>query len=151
MALFDILKGKKKKKIEEKFKKRPSKGALKQAEKSPAPVEAKAGLPRRQAGAKEGVKEGVSELGSIIISAPHITEKSTVSAERGVYVFRASSRANKVMIKKAVKEMYGFDPMKVGIVNIPSKVRSSRGKKGIKPGYKKAIIHLRVGDKIELA
>jgi len=166
MVLFDIFR-KEKKKDKERLK-RPPKGAFKQVEKSLKKTQKtqtddkkekkeKTGLPARLAEAptkragQAGAIEGKSELASIIISSPHITEKTTVLTEKNVYVFRVSPRANKIMIKRAVKELYGFSPVRVNIVNIPSKVRSSRGKKGVKSGYKKAMVYLKKGDKIELA
>jgi len=152
MKLFDIFK-KEKKKGKERLK-RPPKGAFKRAEKpSKEPQEIQKIQPsdKEEKKKKTGVTEGKSELASIIISFPHITEKATILAEKNVYVFRVSQRANKVMIKKAIKELYGFNPVRVNIVNIPPKVRSSRGKKGVKSGYKKAMVYLKEGEEIKLA
>jgi large subunit ribosomal protein L23 len=145
MALFDIFKkglprkAGKKRKADEKLK-RPSKGALKEVEKA-------AEEPEKE----EIAKEGKSELASRVILFPHITEKTTLFSEKGVYSFRVSPKANKIMIKQSIREMYGFDPRKIRIINVPSKTRSLRGKKGVKPGYKKALVYLKEGDKIEIA
>ncbi len=81
---------------------------------------------------------------------PHITEKSTMLNERGVYVFRVRSRANKLMVKQAIKEAYKVSPEKVNVNYIPSKKRSVRGRRGIKAGFKKAMVYLKKGDKIEI-
>ncbi len=148
MALLDIFKGKKGK--DEKLK-RPPKGALKRVEKpvkrEPVHVSEESKTEKKQ----EGKKEGSSELASIMLSSPHITEKSAFSAESGVYAFKVSSRANKVMVRRAVKELYGFEPIKINMLNMPGKTRFVRGRKGSKPGYKKAVIFLKEGDKIELS
>jgi len=152
MALFDIFKkgskGGKKRKAEEKLK-RPSKGVLKRVEKN------KGFQPEAVSAEKKEKKtisvENESELASKVISSPHITEKATFLSEKGVYVFKVMPKANKVMVRRAVKELYGFEPWKVSIVNISSKTRLSRGKKGVKSGYKKAMVYLKEGDKIELA
>lgn len=151
MKLFDIFK-REKKKGEERLK-RPPKGAFKRVEKSSKEVKNKEiqGEDKEEEKKKAGATEGKSELASVIISSPHITEKTTTLAEQNVYVFKVSPRANKVMIKKAIKELYGFTPVGVSIVNIPPKVRSRRGKKGVKSGYKKAMVYLKEGDQIELA
>lgn len=151
MRLFDLFK-KEKKKEKERLK-RPPKGAFKQAKKPSKEKKAQKIQTddEEKKNAKAGATEGKSELASIIISSPHITEKTTIFAEKNVYAFKVSPRANKIMIKKAIKELYGFDPRKVGIINIPSKVRSARGKKGVKSGYKKAMVYLNKGDKIELS
>lgn len=47
---------------------------------------------------------------------------------------------------------YKVTPAKVNIVKIPAKVRISKWRKtrGVKPGGKKAYVHLRKGDSIEI-
>jgi len=140
MALLDIFKKNKKQlRAEETIKRR--KGALKQTENAPKPVLKES---------KGGKKEGNSELASAAIISPYITEKSAVYSERHCYTFKVIPSANKIILKKAIKELYGFDTVKIRIVNIPSKTRFSRGKTGVKSGYKKAMIYLKEGDKIDL-
>ena len=75
-----------------------------------------------------------SVLAAEFILHPHITEQSTSLTSRNVYTFRVSPTANKIIIKKAVKEMYGFKPVKVCIINVPAKKRTVRGRIGIKSG-----------------
>lgn len=140
MALLDIFKkSKKQQRSEETMKRR--KGALKKTEIAAKPVLKES---------KGGKKEGSSELASAVIVSPYITEKSAVLAEKNCYTFKVTPSANKILLKKAVKEMYGFEPVKIRIVNIPAKTRVHRGKTGVKSGYKKAIIYLKEGDKIDL-
>jgi len=161
MGLLDIFKKGKKGKAEQKISKRPSKGALKQPSyvKVKTPSFAKASEDKSEGkleGKSEGkeeksvVQEKASELASRIILSPHITEKSTGLSEKGVYVFKVASRANKVMVRGAIKEMYGTDPQKVSILNMPAKTRRSRGKIGIKQGFKKALVYLKEGEKIDV-
>ena len=90
-----------------------------------------------------------SVLASEFILKPHITEQSAFSAKQNVYTFRVNPSANKIIIKKAIKEMYGFEPVKIRVINVPLKKRIVRGKIGIKSGYKKALVYLKEGDKIE--
>lgn len=89
--------------------------------------------------------------GSKIIIKPHITEKSNFLNEIGAYVFKVFDDSNKIMITSAIKELYKVKPVKVNIVNIPSSSIFLRGKRGIKPGFKKAIVYLKKGEKIEIA
>lgn len=143
-----------KKKAEEKIK-RPPRGALKRVEpaQKPAVIEAdKKPIVKSEAKpeAKPAAKERKSELASLVILSPHVTEKSNLLSEKGIYTFRVSPRANKVMIKQAIRELYGFEPTRIRILNMPSKSRFIRGKPGVKPGYKKAIVSLKEGDKIEI-
>ncbi len=160
MAFLDIFKGKKSK-ADEKLK-RPSKGVLKRpdsSKKKPVVAATKPVKTARLGSAKSrqaskakfaGIKGG-SEVSSLFIGAPHITEKASFLSEKGVYVFKVPKRANKILVKRAVKDLYGFEPKKVGIVNIPSKTRFSRGRRGVSSGYKKALVYLKEGDKIEIA
>jgi large subunit ribosomal protein L23 len=156
MALLDFLK--KRKKREERLR-RPPEGALKQRsardlakseEKSKKETEEKGGSKGDLAKERSVAKEGESELASKVILAPHITERTTGLAEKNVYTFRVAPTANKTMVKQAIKELYGFQPDKIRILNMPSKSRSVSGKKGRRPGYRKAYVYLREGEKIEL-
>jgi len=85
-----------------------------------------------------------------ILKRPRITEKASVLSEQNMYVFELDKRANKSLVKMAVKELYKVVPIKVNIINSPSKTIVSRGIKGIKPGKKKAVIYLKKGDTIEI-
>jgi len=103
---------------------------------------------------KEETKTGALSKASTFVSKEiiklHIAEKSTLLNEKGIYVFEIGRKTNKVMARRAIKEKYGVLPRKVNIVNIPSKKISFRGKKGTKRGFKKAIVFLKKGDKIEI-
>lgn len=81
---------------------------------------------------------------------PRITEKATLKAESGVYVFEISKESNKGDVSRAIKEIYKVTPIKVSVVNISPKNVFIRGKKGMKSGYKKAYVYLKKGDTIEV-
>lgn len=130
MALFDFFKKKKQKEEGEKKKEE------KQEEKKET---------------KSGALAKASNFASRVLLTPHQAEKSTFLSEKGVYVFEVAKRANKVMIKQAIKEKYGVIPRKIRIINLPSKTISFRGRKGIKSGFKKALVYLKPGDKIEMS
>ncbi len=159
MAFLDILRSRKREEVKPK---RLPKGALKRTEK-PAKKQAKLRtVPHKEKTEKktsvppvnkipEGKKttETKSALAAKFLLRPHITEKSTNMANQGIYTFKAASSANKIIIKKAFQEMYGFEPIKIRVVNTMSKKRKVRGKTGIKPGFKKVLVYLKSGDKIE--
>ncbi len=95
------------------------------------------------------VKGGISLGSSNIISHPRITEKAAHVSDNNVYTFDVYPRATKIEIAKAVKEIYGFTPLKVNVVAIPTK-RVFRAKHiGVKRGGRKAYVFLKKGDKIE--
>lgn len=82
---------------------------------------------------------------------PWITEKATLLNEQGVYVFKIAKKLNKKTVAIAIEKAYKVVPEKVNIVNIPSKKILLRRKHAEKPGYKKAVVFLKEGDKIEIA
>jgi len=87
---------------------------------------------------------------SKIIKMPVVSEKSTMLSNKGQYVFVVFKNATKNEIKKAIKILYNVDVIKVNIINIHSKVRRLGRFIGEKSGYKKAIVFLKPGQKIEV-
>ncbi len=85
-----------------------------------------------------------------VIKKPRITEKATVGAEKGAYIFEVSEDSNKASIAKAIEQMYKVVPVKVNVVRNPAKKVFVRGKVGTKQAVKKAIVFLKKGDKIDL-
>lgn len=85
-----------------------------------------------------------------IIIRPVISEKSTELMESRKYVFQVSRDANKLMVASAVKELFGVTPQKVNIINMRGKNRRLRYKMGKRPAWKKAIVTLAIGQKIEI-
>lgn len=83
------------------------------------------------------------------LNKPLVTEKSSNLLNQNKYVFKVTDRANKIEIKKVIQDMYGVKVISVNIVNIPRKKRRFGRNEGFKPGYKKAIITLAAGEKIE--
>jgi len=86
-----------------------------------------------------------------LIKGPRITEKSAIASEKGIYTFNVAVEANKNEIKKAIKMLYGVSPVKVSITQITAKTVVRRGKEGVKQGGKKAVVHLKKGEKITFA
>ncbi len=95
-------------------------------------------------------KNQASEKAFKVLLSPLVTEKSTESAEAGVYIFKISEKVNKDQIRDAVQELYGVNVRKVNLVRLPAKKRFSRGRTGIRPGYRKALVFLESGQKIEV-
>jgi large subunit ribosomal protein L23 len=85
-----------------------------------------------------------------VIVRPVISEKTTAMMEENKYVFRVMMDANRAMVKKAIIEIFGVTPKKVNIMIVRGKLRRLRYKTGKKTAWKKAIVTLRGGDKIEI-
>jgi len=88
---------------------------------------------------------------AFLIKKPWITEKSTDLTAAGKYVFVVKKGASKPEVKKAIHALYKVDVVAVNVVNRPPKSkRSGAGKKGTQEGYRKAIVTLKKGQKIDL-
>lgn len=85
-----------------------------------------------------------------ILKEPHISEKATQLSDQGKYTFKVYARANKKEIEKAINNLYGAKVKDINIINIKPKKRILRGIKGRKTGYKKAVVTLKQGEKIEI-
>ena len=85
-----------------------------------------------------------------ILKTPQVTEKSTDLTEKNQYVFKVFPETNKVEIKKAVSELYGVDVLDVKIIKVPAKKRRLGKISGWRKGYKKAIVKVKKGQKIEV-
>jgi large subunit ribosomal protein L23 len=81
---------------------------------------------------------------------PLISEKVAMQGALNQYGFEISKRANKVEIKKAIKALYGVDVEKVNIVNVRGKKTRYGRKEGSRKNWKKAIVFVKEGQKIEL-
>ncbi len=106
---------------------------------------------RGRSGPAAKLPKGEDAYSYQIILRPIITEKGGLMEEYGKYLFRVAKDANKVEIKKAVEKLYKVRVDKVHAVSMPSKFRQVGKHEGRKPGFKKAIVTLKKGDKIEIA
>jgi large subunit ribosomal protein L23 len=86
-----------------------------------------------------------------IVKALLRTEKSTTQEPVGKYLFLVDKGAGKADIKKAVQEIYKVDVKKVNTMIMPGKLRRMRFQFGRTPDYKKAIVTLAEGQKIEVS
>ncbi len=86
-----------------------------------------------------------------IVKQPWVTERSTSLGTMGKYVFVVKKGASKPEIKKAIKAIYKVDVADVNVVNRPPKrKRFGGGLKGTQEGYRKAIVTLKEGQKIDI-
>ena len=95
------------------------------------------------------IKNMVAKADKILIS-PQITEKATDLAQKNQYVFKVFPKVNKTEIKKAIEDLYKVEVSDVKIINVPKKRRRSGKISGWKKGYKKAIVKIKEGQKIEV-
>jgi large subunit ribosomal protein L23 len=87
-----------------------------------------------------------------IIKTVRLTEKGTRQGDSfNQYTVVADPRANKTQIRQAVQDLFRVKVTKVNTLNVRGKARRQRTKQaGRSPGWKKAIVTLKEGDKIAL-
>ena len=87
-----------------------------------------------------------------ILKTVHLTEKSNrLSAELGQYTFEVYPKANKHAIAEAVEQTFKVTVRRVNVQNYRGKNKKSRtGPPSVGSDFKKAIVTLKAGDKIEL-
>ena len=85
-----------------------------------------------------------------VLIRPVVSEKSYVLAATDKYTFRVHPDAHKTQIRQAVEELFDVTVTDVRTVNVRSKPKRRGAHRGRRPGWKKAIVELRPGDKIEL-
>ena len=87
------------------------------------------------------------------ILRPVISEKSMDQTQRGRYTFRVATDANKLQIKQAIEELFKVDVVTVNVLNTKAKEktrgRRQRGQKGWTKPWKKAVVTIAAGQKIE--
>jgi large subunit ribosomal protein L23 len=85
-----------------------------------------------------------------IILRPRITEKSGIASESSnIFTFEVAKNATKKTIAHSVKTLYKVTPLKVRTISLPRKAVIVRGKKGMQPAVKKALVYLKKGDTIK--
>ena len=86
-----------------------------------------------------------------VIVRPVISEKSMDQTQRGKYTFRVHRDANKHQIKAAVEAEFKVDVLGVRVMTVkPKEKRRGRRTPGMVPGWRKAVVTIAPGQKIEL-
>jgi large subunit ribosomal protein L23 len=85
-----------------------------------------------------------------VILAPVVTEKSAKNAEKNVYTFKVAKSANKIQIKQAIEAAFGVKVLSVNTLNTKPKAKRVGRYTGTTKVYKKAIVTLKDGEKINL-
>ena len=122
----------------------------KNEEKIDEKVEEKSAELKHEEGAVSMPKGGDEHAYNLIVK-PLITEKGSIMSPLNKYVFQVADGANKIGIKEAIKKLYKVEVAKVHILKVRSKERTVGRYKGHKAGFKKAIVTLKEGSKIDIA
>lgn len=84
-----------------------------------------------------------------IIKKPIITEETTRMMELNKYCFMVDHRANKIQIKKAIEEIFNVKVMDINTMRVLGKMKRMGRFEGRRPSWKKAIVTLEPGSRIE--
>ena len=84
-----------------------------------------------------------------VIRRPVITEKSTMLGDNGQYVFEVARNANKIEVKRAVEEIFKVRVRAVNVIHVRGKVRRMGRTQGMTSSWKKAVVSLEEGQRIE--
>jgi large subunit ribosomal protein L23 len=85
-----------------------------------------------------------------VLKRPLVSEKSTKQKEQSnQIVFEVDRRANKVLVRNAVENIFKVHVIDVQVVNVKGKERRLGRNVGRKPDWKKAIVRLAPGENIE--
>ena len=85
-----------------------------------------------------------------MLQQPLITEKDTLLQAQGKYAFKVAGQANKHQIKQAVEKAFNVKVTAVNVATVPGKKRRIGRRLVMTPSWKKALVTLKPGDKIEL-
>jgi large subunit ribosomal protein L23 len=85
-----------------------------------------------------------------ILIAPVVSEKSYSLIEGNKYSFRVHDKAHKTQIRQAVEQLFDVHVEGVNIIKVQAKPKRRGMNRGKKPGWKKAIVQLREGERIEI-
>ena len=85
-----------------------------------------------------------------VILAPHVSEKSTISAELSdTLVFKVATDADKTEIKSAVEQLFEVEVTGVRTVNVKGKTKRHGVRMGKRKDWKKAYVTLKEGHDID--
>lgn len=85
-----------------------------------------------------------------VLRAHHLTEKTAAGEKNNSYVFIINKCANAREVRSAVESRYSVSVVNVRMVTMPGKERRRGTRIGWKPGFKKAIVEVKKGERIEV-
>ena len=85
-----------------------------------------------------------------VLRRPLITEKNTMLQAQNKYAFEVAGQANKTLVRQAVEKAFKVKVNSVNIVTVPGKEKRVGRRITHTPPWKKAIVTIKPGDKIEI-
>jgi large subunit ribosomal protein L23 len=85
-----------------------------------------------------------------VLIAPVVSEKSYGQIAQNRYTFKVHQDAHKTQVRQAVEELFDVKVTRVAIIKVQAKPKRRGQFRGIRPGWKKAVVQLKQGDTIEI-
>jgi large subunit ribosomal protein L23 len=85
-----------------------------------------------------------------VLIRPVISEKSYEQITQNKYTFKVHQDAHKTQVRQAVEQLFDVTVVHVNILKVQAKPKRRGLYKGIRPGWKKAVVQLKAGDSIEI-
>lgn len=85
-----------------------------------------------------------------VLKRPIITEKNTLHAAQNKYTFEVAREATKQQIEEAVEKMFKVNVTDVNVSTVPGKMRRIGRNRGMTSPWKKAVVTVQEGQRIEL-
>jgi len=85
-----------------------------------------------------------------VLIRPVISEKSYELITQNRYTFKVHQDAHKTQVRQAVEEMFDVTVVRVNMIKVQAKPKRRGLIKGVRPGWKKAVVQLKQGDSIEI-
>ena len=86
-----------------------------------------------------------------VLLAPVVSEKSYAQIEgNNTYSFRVHPDAHKTQVRQAVEELFDVHVESVNILKVQPKPKRRGTRRGVRPGWKKAVVQIRQGEEIEI-
>jgi large subunit ribosomal protein L23 len=85
-----------------------------------------------------------------IVRSPVITEKATNASEHNQVIFRVPLTATKREVKAAVEGLFKVKVTAVNTIRVQGKLKRFRGRVGQRPDYKKAVVTLGEGQRVDV-
>ncbi len=85
-----------------------------------------------------------------VLIRPVISEKSYEQITQNRYTFKVHKDAHKTQIRQAVEELFDVKVVAVNVIKVQPKPKRRGVTKGVRSGWKKAVVELKAGDSIEI-
>ena len=85
-----------------------------------------------------------------VLLAPVVSEKSYNLIEERKYAFKIHPDAHRTQVRQAVEELFDVHVERVNILKVQPKPKRRGLIKGVRPGWKKAIVQIREGETIPI-